>query len=288
MNSFEYMQPAELAEAFSVLRNYGPEARVLAGGTDLTVALREGRLKSRVIVDLKRIADLSSEIELRDDRVVIGARATMSDLARHAGVGHFYPALVEAAAVVGSVQIRNRATLVGNVCNASPAADTVPVLAACGANVEIGGCAGSRLMPLIDFIQGNRRIVLGPRELVTAVHLPAPARARGMAFERMTRRRGVDLATVNVCCAVDGTGATTFAFGAVAPKPFMVRDSGQLADAGMGESDRDALMSTLFAEAAPITDVRAGADYRRGMMIVLARRALARAIRRLAGDRNHA
>lgn len=288
MNSFEYLQPAELADALNALRDYGPEARVLAGGTDLTVALREGKLKPRMIVDLKRVADLSSQIRLRNGHVVIGARATMSDVAEHEDIRHLFPALVEAAAVVGSVQIRNRATLVGNVCNASPAADTVPVLVACGASVEIAGCAQLRRMPLVDFIQGNRRIALGQGELVTSILLPRPAGTHGAAFERMTRRRGVDLATVNVCCAIDETGVATFAFGAVAPRPFVVRDFGDLANPDISITDKGALMDRLFSKATPITDVRASADYRRAMVRVLAKRALSRAIQRHGADQRHA
>lgn len=288
MNAFEYFQPTGLAAASELLRDCGSEARILAGGTDLTVALREGRLRPRVIVDLKRIADLSSAIEVHAERVVIGARATMSEVAAHEDILRLCPALAEAAGAVGSVQVRNRATLCGNVCNASPAADTVPVLAACGAVVEIKGPSGCRTMPVVDVIQGNRRIALDPGELVAAIHLPAGPGLHAAAFGRITRRRGVDLAVVNVCCSIDGSGIATFAFGAVAPRPFVVRDGGELAARDIGSSEMEALMDVLFSGATPISDVRASAAYRRAMVKVLAGRVLARAVRRLATGGGHA
>ncbi len=281
------MSPLKLDDALSALQEYGPEARVLAGGTDLTVALRDGKAKPRLVLDCKRIGDVSSGIELRGDHLAIGARVRMVDVASHPDIQRLFPALVEAANVVGSFQIRNRATLVGNACNASPAADTVPVLVACGARLELTGRGGRRVMPLVDFIQGNRKIALERGEMVTAVHLPRPANPVGAAFERMTRRRGVDLATVNVCCAIDDAGVTTFAFGAVAPKPFVVREPGELADTRTTASRRDAILDALFTDVSPITDVRASADYRRAMVQVLAGRAHGRAIqRRTAGDRH--
>ncbi len=287
MKPFEYLRPDRLAQAVDALRDFGVEARVLAGGTDLTVALRDGKAQPGVVIDIKRIADLPSDIALRDDHVVIGAQARMMDIAAHEAVRSLYPALVEAAVVVGSVQIRNRATLVGNACNASPAADTVPVLVAHGARVEIAGPDGRRTMPLVDFIEGNRRIALERGELVVAILLPKPAGATGSAFERMTRRRGVDLATVNVCCAIDEAGVARFAFGAVAPKPFLVREEGELAHPGTTAARRSALMDTLFSGASPITDVRASADYRRAMIRVLAERALTRALVRHAAGGRH-
>lgn len=288
MNPFAYLQPRTLAEALGALREYGPEARVLAGGTDLTVALRDGKLKPRAVVDIKRVADLSGAVDVHPDHVAIGARASMADIALHPEIGASFPALIEATGVVGSFQIRNRATLAGNSCTASPAADTVPVLAACGAAIEIADGEGRRTMPLVDFIQGHRRTALARGEMVTAVLLPRPARPVGAAFERLTRRRGVDLATVNVCCAVDSAGVTTFALGAVAPRPFVARDEGTLADPRTGAGERRALIAALLADIAPITDVRASADYRRAMAGVMAERALARASARLRAGGHHA
>lgn len=287
MNPFDYLRPVALADALAALQDYGPDARVLAGGTDLLVALRDGKLKPRAVIDLKHVADLPSDITVRDDHVAIGARVRMADIAASEEVLTHCPALVEAAFVVGSSQIRNRATLAGNSCTASPAADTVPVLVACRASVEIAGRGGRRVVPLVDFILGNRRIALDRGELVTSVRLPKPAGPAGAAFERMTRRRGVDLATVNVCCAIDEAGLTTFAFGSVAPKPFVVRDRRDLADPDTGPSRRGAILDALFEAVSPITDVRASADYRRAMVRTLAERAHARALARRGAGGPH-
>ena len=187
-----------------------------------------------------------------------------------------FPALVESAAVVGSVQIRHRATLAGNLCNASPAADTVPALLAYGADVVIRGPSGERRVRVDDFILGPRETVLTVGEIVTAIILPTPKPGTGAAFARLTRRRGVDLAILSVCCLVDPEGEVRFGLGAVGPRPFLVRDS---AAAGVG-SAADERFAALVAEASPITDVRASRDYRQAMITVLARRTLATAIER--------
>ena len=197
-----------------------------------------------------------------------------------------FPALAEAASAVGSIQIRNRATLVGNVCNASPAADTVPVLAVYGAVVNVLGPGGERRLPVVDFIQGNRRTALAAAELATSVSIPFPKQPFGAAFARITRRRGVDLATVNLCCGIDNAGVTTFAFGAVSPRPLLLRDaSGVLADPFAATETKATALEALIAKAAPITDVRANAEYRLAMLGVLAKRAQHRAAERLAVGR---
>ena len=155
----------------------------------------------------------------------------MADIADDQRVRRHFPALVDAARVVGSVQIRNRATLAGNICNASPAADTAPALLVYRAIVNIAGPRGSRRVAVEDFITGPRRTVLDGAEIVTSIDLPIPARGTGAAFGRVTRRYGVDLASVNLCCLVTAAGETRFAFGAVGPRPFLVRDeSGALAN----------------------------------------------------------
>jgi carbon-monoxide dehydrogenase medium subunit len=148
----------------------------------------------------------------------------------------------------------------------------------------LGSRAGERRVPVADFVLGSRRTDLRPGELATAVELPLPERPVGARFARLTRRRGVDLATLSLCCAV-GPHRARFAFGAVASRPFAVDDdSGLLADPGSAEEDRDEVLRSMTAQASPISDVRGGADYRRAMLLVLSRRALAAAL----ADRNGA
>ncbi|HEX6391366.1 MAG TPA: xanthine dehydrogenase family protein subunit M [Solirubrobacteraceae bacterium] len=278
---FDYARPRTLDETFALLRDE-PGARLLCGGTDLVVALRKGSAQAPLVVDLKRVADLESGIVRRDGHLRIGARAVLSDLVADERVRSDFPALVEAALVVGSIQIRHRATLAGNICNASPAADTAPPLLIHDAIVEIVGRAGMRRVALGEFFVGPGRTALQPGELVAAIELPAPDGPLGTAFARMTRRRGVDLATVNLCCSVSAAGVTRFAFGAVGPRPFLVADeTGVLAQPDGDVAGQDEALHRLTSRATPISNVRASREYREAMLLVLGRRALDVARRRL-------
>jgi CO/xanthine dehydrogenase FAD-binding subunit len=286
VQSFRYVRPTRLQEVIGFLEEYGAAARLLAGGTDLTVDLHYGKIAPRLVIDVKRAGDLPPIITQANGWLTISAAVPLSDVERHESVRCHFPALAEAAAVVGSIQIRNRATLVGNVCNASPAADTVPVLAVYGAIVKVIGPGGERLLPVVDFIQGNRRTALAAGEFAMAVNIPFPNQPFGSAFARVTRRYGVDLATVNLCCGVDEAGVTTFAFGAVSARPLLLRDSGGiLADPSAEAEAKTAALDALISKAAPITDVRASAEYRLAMLKVLAGRAQHRAAERLAGEK---
>lgn len=283
---YAYARPETLTEAFALLAGE-PAARILCGGTDLLVGLRKGRVTAPLVVDVKRLLELAPGIEERDGTLRIGATTVMTAVAADPRVRASFPALVEAANVVGSIQIRNRATLAGNMCNASPAADTAPPLLAYGATLELIGPAGTRRVPLTDFFIGPGRTVREPSEFVAAVELPLPDGPMGAAFARMTRRRGVDLATVNLACVVTSGGETRFAFGAVGPRPFLVTDAtGTLADPDADPDAREAALRRLCDEATPISNVRASAEYRAAMLLVLSRRALATAHDRLAEARD--
>lgn len=280
--TFGYARPATLSDAFALMRDV-PAARLLSGGTDLLVALRKGTVSAPLVIDLKRVADLPAGIEESDGLLRIGATTVLADLVDDERVRTRFPALVESARVVGSIQIRNRATLAGNLCNASPAADTVPALLVHHAFLEVVGPVGVRRVPVADFFVGPGHTVLAPGELVSAVVLPLPPEAVGAAFERMTRRRGVDLATVNVCCAVTAGGPVMFGLGAVGPRPMrIIDDGGTLTGANAEPGGADAALRRLLRAAEPISNVRASREYREAMLIVLARRALAAARRRLA------
>jgi len=286
VRSFHYLRPTSLREVIALLEEHGTGARLLAGGTDLTVELRYGKSLPRVVIDVKRASDLSPVIAEADGSLTISATVPLSDVEENKTVRRFFPALAEAAAVVGSIQIRNRATLVGNVCNASPAADTVPVLAVYGAVVKVLGRGGERSLPLVDFIQGNRRTALAAGELATAVSIPLPTKPFGSAFARVTRRYGVDLATVNLCCGIDRSGITTLAFGAVSPRPLVLQHrDGVLADPSAVPRVKSVVLNDLISKASPITDVRASAEYRLAMLKVLALRALRRAAERLVNGK---
>jgi CO/xanthine dehydrogenase FAD-binding subunit len=282
MRPFEYVRPTELTQALELLGTHGSAARVLAGGTDVLVRLRMGHMRPSVVVDIKDVAALSSEIVERNGHVRVGAHVVMTEIMADDRMRRHYPALVEAASVVGSVQIRNRATLAGNICNASPAADTAPALLVYGALVNLIGANGSRRVALTEFFTGPGRTVMQEGELVESIDLPVPTRPAGAAFGRVTRRFGVDLATINLCCRVDASGETRFAYGAVGPRPFLVTDSGGvLADAAASADAKTAALLELIGQASPISDVRGGRDYRLAMLDVMSRRALTAAIEQL-------
>ncbi|MEX2183565.1 MAG: FAD binding domain-containing protein [Chloroflexota bacterium] len=284
MRPFAYERPASLDEAVATLAQHGAEARLLAGGTDLIIRLRDGTLQPRVVVDLKGVAELDTGIRETTAGLVIGARAVMTDIAADARIRRDHAALAEAAAMVGAVQIRNRATLAGNLCNASPAADTAPALLVDGAHVVVVGPAGRRTVPVDELFVTSGVTTLAPDEIVSAIQLPRPAIARGTVHVRRTRRRGHDLASVTLACAVMADGTTRLAYGSLGPRPLLVTDeTGLLADPSAPDDAKGARLAVLFADASPSPrSMRAGPEYRRAMLGVLALRAVHTAIARLA------
>ena len=288
MHTFAYARPASLEEAVALLAEHGPDARVLAGGTDLVIRLRDGSARPRLVVDVKGVPELAPGIRAGSDgALVIGATTVMTDIAADPLVRRNAPALAEAAAVVGSVQIRNRATLAGNICNASPAADTAPALLVHDATVVAIGPGGTRRIPLDEFFVRSGVTTLARGEIVTAIEIPAPASRITSAHQRRTRRRGHDLASVTLCCGVDDAGVTRVAFGSVGPRPVLRLDTaGVLADPSASPEARAAAFETIFTDARPSArSMRAGPEYRVAMLRVLGRRALATALeRRAAGE----
>lgn len=286
MRAFAYERPGRLEDVVGILDERGPDARLLAGGTDLIIRLRDGTLRPEVVVDVKRAAELDGDIREVDGGLRIGALTTMTTIAADERIRSGFKALAEAALVVGSVQIRNRATLAGNVCNASPAADTLPALLVYGAHVEIAGPGGRRVVPLDELLVRSGVTTLGRGELVTAIELPRPTNRAGAVHLRRTRRRGHDLASVTLACSVDATGVTRIAYGSLGPRPLLViDDSGALADPETPEADRSARLDALFVDASPSPrSMRASPDYRLAMLRVLGLRGLAAARDRLRGS----
>ena len=283
MRTFEYIVPKTIKEAVAILQERD-DVSLLAGGTDLLLRMKARQHAPQAVVDIKRIAGFD---ELRLDArsgLTIGAAVTMGQIEQHAAARRQYPAVVQGAEVVGSVQIRNRATLVGNVCNAAPSADTAPPLLALGARVRIAGPGGRRSLLLENFITGPGQTALKPGELVTAVQVPSLQGRSGSAYVRHTTREAMDLAAVGVGVALrlGQRGAAceeiAIALGAVAPTPMRAREAEKLL---RGQE----LTAELIAEAAecaagearPISDVRASAGYRRELVRVLTQRMIAAA-----------
>jgi CO/xanthine dehydrogenase FAD-binding subunit len=281
MNRFEYFRPESLNEALELSAKFGNRARPLMGGTDLSVRLQKSIVPLDAVIDLKRVSDIRSDIKKGVDFISIGSRMVLADLIEDAYIQNSYPALIEAASAVGSIQIRNRASLTGNICNASPAADTVPSLMVYGAEVEIAGINSRRVVLLKDFFIGPGKNVCSDSELVIAVNIPIPKKPFGAAFERITRRKGVDIATVNVACGISRDKITHFVFGAAGPTPVSASDeSGGLFAAQEGSNEQDEMLRFLISKASPISDIRAGKEYREAMLLMLGKRVLARARKR--------
>jgi carbon-monoxide dehydrogenase medium subunit len=286
MRPFAYERPTRLADAVALLDEHGPEARPLAGGTDLIIRLRDGSIAPRFVVDVKGITELDDAIREVDGALRIGARTVMTDIAADERIRREFPALAEAASVVGSIQIRNRATLAGNICNASPAADTAPALLVYGARVVVAGPAGTRTIPIDDVFVRSGITTLDRGELLLAIELPLPTGPRGSVHLRRTRRRGHDLASVTLTCAVSPDGVTRLGYGSLGPRPLLVTDeTGVLADPGSVDVARMERLEALFVDASPSArSMRASPDYRLAMLHVLGLRAVGIAIARLGVD----
>jgi len=284
MQDFQYCRPQTVAEAVAVLAEHKEGAQILAGGTDLVIRLRNGEIHPTAVIDLKRIAELRPGVRRGDGCLRISATTVMADIEEDEEVKRHFPALAEAASAVGSVQIRNRATMVGNVCNASPAADSAPPLLVYGASAVAVGPGGTRRIPLNDFFVRSGQTTLKPGELVTGLEVPFPKRRLGAAYTRLTRRRGTDLASITLCCGVDEDGVTRLAYGSVGPRPVLVVDeTGVLADPTAPEEAKTPILEQMLAGASPSPrSMRAGPEYRLAMLRVLGRRALQTAIERLA------
>jgi CO/xanthine dehydrogenase FAD-binding subunit len=283
MRAFAYERPARLGDALALLVDGGSDARLLAGGTDLIIRIRDGSIRPKTVVDVKGIAELERSIGVEDGWLRIGARTTMTDLLRDDRIRRDFAALAEAAAYVGSAQIRNRATLAGNICNASPAADTAPALLVYGARVVAVGQGGRRTVPLDDFFVRSGVTTLADGELVEAIELPLPSGPRGSVHARRTRRRGHDLASVTMACSIGADGVTWLSYGSVGPRPVVVADeTGVLADPRASDDAKRDRLDTLLAGATPSpTSMRASPEYRLAMLRVLGLRAVATATERL-------
>jgi aerobic carbon-monoxide dehydrogenase medium subunit len=280
-----YEAPETFEAAVALLSAASGEARVLAGGTDLLVQLRAGLVEPELVVDVKRLPEVH-EIKAEDGGFRIGAAVSGAELGEHPEVKEMWPGVVEAAQLIGSTQIQGRATMVGNMCNASPAADSVPAMIAAGAVVRIIGPGGRRELPVEEMCIAPGTTALEKGEIVTSVFLPPRPPRTGDAYLRFIPRTEMDIAVVGagVCLTLDEQGTCTAArvgLGAVAPRPLLVTEA---ADALIGTKVDIAALERL-AEAAsaacrPIDDKRGTKEYRIKVAGVLARRAAEAALSR--------
>ncbi|MEZ5852055.1 MAG: xanthine dehydrogenase family protein subunit M [Hyphomicrobiaceae bacterium] len=285
MGEFAYRRPQTLAECAALLREDG--AKALAGGTDLVPQLREGRRQARTVVDLKRVQELTALERTSDGGWRIGGAVSVRALGANAAFAGEHAALLASARLIGSLQVQSRATLAGNLCNAAPSADGVPLLLALDATCDIAGQAGRRTLAAAEVATGPGRNALAPGELLEAIVLPPRPARTAARYLRFTPRREMDIAIAGsgVRVDLDGDGRIAKAnivLASVAPVPLRAtRASACL----LGERPSSTLFedaATIAAsEATPISDTRGSADYRRDLVAVLTRRALADCAREL-------
>lgn len=279
--SFDYVRARTPTEVIRLLQKHGDTARLLMGGTDLFVRMRDGVIRPRLVVDVKHLPGMRDVAY--DPRVglTIGAAVTMNEIVRHPAVLAHCPLLAEAAASVASYQLRNRATIGGNLCNGSPAADTAPAALVLEGRLLISGPEGERILAAESFFLGPGRTALRPGEFLRAIRFPPPPPRSAGRYLKLGRNKTGDLSIVGaaVFAFADDTAPAgcrfRIALASVAPTPLRVRAAedalavASLLDEGVAQAARLAMEA-----AAPIDDVRASAVYRREMVGVLTRRGL--------------
>lgn len=276
---FDYAAPRTLREAIRIYSEMGPDARVMAGGTDLLVRMKHGLLRPTAVINIADIKELRAIRFNSKEGLVIGAAAKLAEVASHPSVRKRYPAVAKAAAKTANVQVRNMGTVGGNLCNAAPSADNAPTLIAMGAEVDIVGLKGERRMMLEDFFRGPRLTALEPGELLRSVRVPVPPEGSRASYQHISARGKVDISAVCVGAMAVFEGDlcrdVRIALGAVAPKPVRALETEALLRGSVWTKESVAAAGRKAAEESrPITDVRASAEYRRNMVDVLTRRAL--------------
>jgi carbon-monoxide dehydrogenase medium subunit len=286
--AFAVFEPATLPEALSVLASEGDASAALAGGTDLLLRIRRGARKYRSVVNIKFVPGLTGLTWDASRGLTMGALTTFRTIEQDEHVRQHYHCLAEAARVVAGVQLRNLATVGGNIGNASPSADSVPPLVALGATIDVASAAGTRTMPIEACISGPGRTVLTPGEIFTTISVPAPATRSGNAFSRFSPRSAMDIGIASVAASVtlDADGRCTdcrIALGAVSPTPLRATSAenalrGERFTAAVADASGE-----LAADAAkPISDIRGTAAYRRAIVRTLTARVVQQAAARAA------
>ena len=287
MQAFNYVAAQSVDEVIKLLAEKGDTARVMSGGTDLLVALREGRRKAELVIDVKRVKETTELTYDAQQGLTLGAAVPCHRIYDDKALAKAYPGLIDSASLIGGVQIQGRASIGGNLCNASPAADSIPALIVHSVTCHIAGPNGQRQVPVEDFCVAPGRTVLQNGEFLVALSFPAPKPGFGAAYLRFIPRNEMDIAVVGVGASVQLDESRTkivsarIALGAVAPKPLFIPAAGE-ALAGKAISDEAIAEAARLAQAAatPITDMRGTAEYRKHLSAVLTGRALRKAIER--------
>jgi carbon-monoxide dehydrogenase medium subunit len=273
---FEYVAPSTLSELLEALDGHDNELQMIAGGTDLLIALKERIVSPRIVVDLRRLRGELGGIAVEGGTLRIGALTTFSQIESSPFVARYAEALRQAAANVGTLQIRSIATLGGNLATASPAADSAPPLIALGATVTLLSKSGKRVLPVQSVFTGPKRNGLRPGEVVSSVEIPAKVEVRSAWTRGAVRNENVlSAVSVAVASTVRGGrfGPSRVALGAVAPTPILAEKASEAMTGSEATADQAERVAALAAEdSRPISDIRASAHYRKRLVAVLTKR----------------
>lgn len=287
MQKVRYVRASSVDDAIALLEKGGASARPLAGGTDLIVQARERRRVVDLFVDIKPIAE-TQEIKYDATGLTVGAAVPAYILYNHETVRKLYPALVDASSVIGGTAIQGRASLGGNLCNSSPAADSIPAMIALEGVANVAGPKGRRSVPVEDFCTAPGRNVLEPGEFVVSIHFPAPASNSGAAWDRFIPRNEMDIAVVNAGVQLRFEGANVswarVAIGAVAPTPLLVPEAAAaLVGKPLSDASIEAAGEAAKAAARPIDDMRGSIRQRKHLASVYVQRMVRKAAERARG-----
>jgi len=282
MKDFEYLKAGTLDEAISLLAKHKGEAKVFSGGTDLLVEMKQKVITPRYLVDIKPLSDLDFIHYDEREGLKIGALTTMHTLETALVIKDKFTILAQAAHEIGSAQVRNRATIGGNLCHAAPSADTAPALIGLGARVKIRGSVGDRSIPLEEFFKGPGETVLQVDEILTEIQIPNCLPHTAGVYMKLGRIKAMDLALVGVAVVVTPRNGVCsdikIVLGAVAPTPIRAKEAeGMLRGKKIRDDVIEQAAQTASKEARPISDVRASAEYRREIVKVLTMRAFKQA-----------
>jgi carbon-monoxide dehydrogenase medium subunit len=291
LQAFDYIAPHTVDEAVAQLAAKGEQARVLAGGTDLIVQLREGRRRLELVVDVKYIPEANELSYDQQSGLRLGAAVPCHKIYGNSAIAQAYPGLMDAFTLIGGIQIQGRASVGGNLCNSSPAADAIPPLIVHHTVCVIAGPNGRREVPVEQFCTAPGRNVLARGEFLVALRIPAPPRNFGAHYLRFIPRNEMDIAVVGSGASVvlsndrNTITAARIALGAVAPTPLLVAEAtAALVGKAVSETVITAAAAAATAAARPITDMRGTIEQRRHLAGVLTRRALHGAIARAKGE----
>lgn len=285
MHELHYEAPTSLDQAIGLLAAAGDDGRMLAGGTDLIIQMRAGVREPGQVIDAKKIPELQTLSYDAQSGLRLGAALACCEIIDNPTVRQHYPGLVEAAGLIGSDQILARASVGGNVCNGSPAADTTPALIALGATCHIAGPNGTREVAVEDVVTAPGQTALAADELLVEFRIPAPPAKAADCYQRFIPRNEMDIAVVGVssCVALDGDtcSAARIGLGAVAARPLLAKEAGAaLAGKPLDAAAIDAAAKLAQAAASPISDMRGTAEFRTHLVGVLTRRTLEEAAAR--------